>query len=159
MEAIQEVFRTRGGFSAGACLLEVACFRLVSFSSPCTDVSVLSFEFPAAVLIPVAAAPDDTDTDDKSCTSYSDSCELVLMSRLERLAFFPLSRLAGCSSMLWLLLGSTIVGCCCRGTSVLSVLASGAVLTEPTDSDEDEGELTIRSKLSSVELIEVLLLN
>lgn len=35
---------------------------------------------------------------------------------------------------------------------------SGAVLTEPIDIDEDEGELTIRSKLSSVELIEVLLL-
>lgn len=55
---------------------------------------------------------------------------------------------------------------CWRGTKVLSsccedstVLAKGAVLTEPTDSDEDEGELTIRSKLSSVELIEVLLLN
>lgn len=148
-------------------MLEVACFRLASFSSPCTDVSVLSFELPAAILIPVAAdpaaaasdedPPDDTDTDDKSCTSYSDSCELVLMSRLDRLAFFPFRGLAGCSSKL--LLGSMIVGCCWRGTSVLSVLANGAVLTEPTDSDEEEGELTIRSKLSSVELIEVLLLN
>lgn len=44
---------------------------------------------------------------------------------------------------------------CCEDT----VLARGAVLTDPTDNDEDEGELTIRSKLSSVELIEVLLLN
>lgn len=34
---------------------------------------------------------------------------------------------------------------------------SGAVLTDPIDIDEDEGELTIKSKLSSVELMEVLL--
>lgn len=64
--------------------------------------SVLSLEFPqqVATLAVVAAAasdedpPDDTDTDDKSCTSYSDSCELVLISKLDRLLFFPLSRLA-----------------------------------------------------------------
>lgn len=34
----------------------------------------------------------------------------------------------------------------------------GAVLTDPIDIDEEEGELTIRSKLSSVELMDVLLL-
>lgn len=129
--------------------------------------SVLSLEFPQQVATLVVAAasdedpPDDTDTDDKSCTSYSDSCELVLISRLDRLLFFPLSRLAaGCRSCCSLY--TAAIGCC-RGTRVLSsccedtVLAKGAVLTEPTD--EDEGELTIRSKLSSVELIEVLLLN
>lgn len=73
----------------------------MSFSKPCTDVSVLSLEFPqqiATLAVAVAAAkdedpPDDTDTDDKSCTSYSDSCELVLISRLDRLLFLPLSRL------------------------------------------------------------------
>lgn len=37
---------------------------------------------------------DDTDTDDRSCTSYSDSCELVLISRLDKLLFFTFSRLA-----------------------------------------------------------------
>lgn len=63
--------------------------------------SVLSLEFPAATVLVAAAAasdedpPDDTDTDEKSCTSYSDSCELVLMSRLERLLFFPFIRLVG----------------------------------------------------------------
>lgn len=100
MEAIQEVLRTRGDFSAGACLPDDACFWLVSFSKPCTEVSVLSFEFPAAFFITAAVTsdedpPDDTDTDDKSCTSYSDSCELVLISRLERLLLFPFARLAG----------------------------------------------------------------
>lgn len=35
---------------------------------------------------------------------------------------------------------------------------SGAVLTDPIDTDEDGGELTIKSKLSSVELMEVLLM-
>lgn len=143
----------------------------MSFSKPCTEVSVLSLEFPqvAATLAVAAAAardedpPDDTDTDDKSCTSYNDSCELVLISRLDRLLlFFPLSRLAVGWSSCCSLLHTAAIGCC-RGTSVLSscceetVFAKGAVLTEPTD--EDEGELTIRSKLSSVELIEVLLLN
>lgn len=33
---------------------------------------------------------------------------------------------------------------------------SGAVLTDPIDIDEDDGDVTIRSKLSSVELMEVL---
>lgn len=131
--------------------------------------SVLSLEFPQQVVtLAVAAAaasdedpPDDTDTDDKSCTSYSDSCELVLISRLDRLLFFPLSRLAAAGRRSC----CSLHGGCCRGTRVLSsccedtVLARGAVLTEPTDNEEDEGELTIRSKLSSVELIEVLLLN
>lgn len=32
------------------------------------------------------------------------------------------------------------------------------MLTDPIDIDEEEGELTIRSKLSSVELMDVLLL-
>lgn len=67
--------------------------------------SVLSLELPqVAVLLAAAAAaaavsdedpPDETDTDDRSCTSYNDSCELVLMSRLDRLLFFPFRRLAG----------------------------------------------------------------
>lgn len=71
----------------------------MSFSKPCTEVSVLSLEFPQVAATLAAARdedpPDDTDTDDKSCTSYNDSCELVLISRLDRLLlFFPLSRLA-----------------------------------------------------------------
>lgn len=136
--------------------------------------SVLSLEFPQVAVLTQAPPPtsdeeppDETDTRDKSCTSYNDSCELVLMSKLDKLLSLPPSRIVGWTSKVLpaVPIGvDSVAGCWCV-TSVLSscckdaVLTSGAVLTDPTERDEEEGELTIRSKLSSVELIEVLLLN
>lgn len=139
---------------------------------------MLSLEFPQVAVLTQAPPPtsdeeppDETDTRDKSCTSYSDSCELVLMSKLDKLLSLPPNRFAGWTSKVLpaVTIGvdsreAAVGGCWCV-TSVLSscckdaVLTSGAVLTDPTERDEEEGELTIRSKLSSVELIEVLLLN
>lgn len=146
---------------------------------------MLSFEFPLGgkgSLAPPTSEddPPDDDIDDKSCTSNSDSCELVLISKLDKLLFFTFNRFAlielGASLMVDCSGCCCCSGgdgrcccccwwhcCCCCGISVLSscwedaVLTSGAVLTDPTDIEEEDGELTIKSKLSSVELIEVLL--
>lgn len=93
-DAIHDVFRTRGGFSNS--LPVTTC---LSRSRLCTDVRVLSLEL--ALIGGASLAPPTSDeeppedvAEDKSCTSYSDSCELMLVSRLERLLFFTFSRLA-----------------------------------------------------------------
>lgn len=126
MDAIQEVFRTRGGFSND---FPVAA-GFWSLSKLWIDVRVFSLELPllAGSSVSRAATPptsedepvrsddDDTDdTDDKSCTSYrSDSCELVLISRLDKLLFFTFNRLGFAARELGG--GSLIVGVCNCGS-------------------------------------------
>lgn len=131
MDDIHEVFRTRGGFSE---VLPAAAAGLTSLSRLWIDVRVFSLELPllagSAKRIAAAATPptseddppeddpiDDTDTD-RSCTSYSDSCELVLISRLDKLLFFTFNRLAftnrlGGGSLFVGFVGGSCCDCCC----------------------------------------------
>lgn len=151
----------------------------LSFSRLCTDVSVLSLEFAGAgarvdLVTPAPPPPPTSDNeppddvaDDRSCTSYRDSCELILVSRLDRLLFFSLNCVTFNDG--WLAAasfgGGSRAAWCCSWISVqlpsnselAGVLTIGAVLIVPlNDRAVDEGgEFTIRSKLSSAELIDI----